>query len=822
MPVSVLSSDYDIPLVLLSFLIAILASYAALDFGIRIFKTEGAARYAWLSGGAFAMGMGIWAMHFIAMLAFHLNSMQVSYDPTIVLLSIAPAILASGLALHIVTRPGASTARFLVGALFIGAGIVSMHYVGMAAMVMEAAIVYDPFLWALSAAIALVTSYVALLLLRDTQRRAGARGGRRRKAGSAFIMAIAISGMHYTGMSAATFKHDHHAMGSDASAIDSSLLAYSIGIGMFVLLVLALIGAFVKDRFESQTAESERKFRSVIESANDAIVIADSAGILISWNRSAERTFGYTEQDALGRQLDLIIPERYRETQRQGMERYLVTGEARAIGRTIELHGLRKDGTEFPLELSMATWEQDGRTFFSMIIRDITERKKAEEKMNRMVYRDPLTGLPNRHLLNDRLAQALDQAGENKMTIAIMFIDLDRFKYINDTLGHAMGDLLLIEAAARIQSCTGKGDTVSRQGGDEFLVLLPNAVNDEVTRKAKQLLQMFAQPFVLNDTEMFVTPSIGISLYPSDGRDIETLIKNADTAMYRVKEQGKNNFQFYTPDMNEAVTKKMKLEIGLRKGLDRREFTVHYQPQLEVGTGRIKGVEALLRWRHPELGNVSPAEFIPLAEETGLIIPIGEWVLYEACRQAKAWQDEGLPPLRMAVNISSRQFQQSNLLGTVSRILQETGLAPQYLELELTESIIQDSKYAIATMGKLKEMGIFLSIDDFGTGYSSLSYLKLFPIDTLKIDQSFTRNILADAKDAALVQTIINMAHNLELKVIAEGVETQEQLHFLTLRNCNEAQGYYFSRPVAADELSALLREASAAQAAAAASLGQG
>ncbi|WP_246469512.1 bifunctional diguanylate cyclase/phosphodiesterase [Cohnella nanjingensis] len=802
----VLSSTYNVPLVLLSFLIAILASYAALDLGVRIHKAKAPARYIWLCGGAFAMGMGIWAMHFIAMLAFHLSAVPVSYNLATVLLSILPAILASGLALHIVNRPEARTSHYIVSALFIGAGIVSMHYIGMAAMVMEAAIRYNPFLWALSAAIALATSYAALLLLRDARRHAGSFGGWRRKAFGALIMAIAISGMHYTGMSAATFEHDHQAMGASSSAIDSTLLAYSIGIAMFILLVLVLISAIVDDRFESRTAASERKFRSVIESANDAIILSDYRGVIISWNQSAQHIFGYAEQEVLNRRLEVIIPDRYKEAHRLGMARYKDTGDPYIIGKTVEMHGLRKDGTEFPLELSMATWQEEGSSFYSSIIRDITERKKAEEKMNRMVYRDPLTDLPNRHLLNDRLAQALDQASKNKMTIGIMFIDLDRFKYINDTLGHAMGDLLLIEAASRIQSCTSKGDTVSRQGGDEFLVLLPNTTADEVTRKAQRLLQLFAQPFVLNDAEMFVTPSIGISLYPSDGRDIETLIKNADTAMYRVKEQGKNNFQFYTPDMNEAVTKKMKLEIGLRKGLERREFKVHYQPQMDVGTGKITGVEALLRWHHPELGNVSPAEFIPLAEETGLIIPIGEWVLYEACRQAKSWQDEGLPPMRVAVNISSRQFQQSNLLEAVSRVLHDTGLEPQYLELELTESIIQDSKYAIGTMQKLKEMGTSLSIDDFGTGYSSLSYLKLFPIDTLKIDQSFTRNILADAKDAALVQTIINMAHNLELKVIAEGVETQEQLHFLTQRHCNEAQGYYFSRPIAPEDLSAILR----------------
>ncbi|BBH20122.1 hypothetical protein Back11_14670 [Paenibacillus baekrokdamisoli] len=576
---------------------------------------------------------------------------------------------------------------------------------------------------------------------------------------------------------------------------------------MLIIFGLVFISIFIDKRFESQSLESEKKFRSVIESANDAIILADSMGTIISWNRGAQLIFGFQEKEVLGDKLQVIIPERYREAHQKGMERYISTGNPHVIGKTIELQGLRKDGSEFPIELSIAAWVEEGNTYFSSIIRDITERKKAQEKINQMVYLDPLTGLPNRHLLNDRLTQALDQANENKQIIGIMFIDLDRFKYINDTLGHAMGDRLLIEVAKRIQAIVGKGDTVSRQGGDEFIVLLPNTTSDEITKKAHKIVDLFSKSVVISEHEMFVTPSIGISLYPSDGSDSENLIKNADTAMYRVKEQGKNSFQFYTPDMNEMVSKKMKLEIGLRKGLERGEFHVFYQPQVDIISGNVIGLEALIRWQHPEWGVISPAEFIPLAEETGLIIPIGEWVLYEACRQSKTWQNEGYPPLRMAVNISSRQFQQSNLLEVISKTLKETGLDPQYLELELTESIIQDSKYAISTMQQLKTMGIHLSIDDFGTGYSSLSYLKLFPIDTLKIDRSFTSNIFVDSKDAALVHTIINMAHNLDLKVIAEGVESQEQLHFLEQRQCNQAQGYLFSRPISTDEMSVFLKE---------------
>lgn len=805
------SSTYHIPLVSLSIIIAVIASYAALDLGIQVQKTKSYARYIWMISGAFAMGMGIWAMHFVAMLAFHL-SINVTYDVTLVIVSILPAILSSGIALYIISRPVMGKKQVLLGALFMATGIVSMHYTGMEAMKMNAEIQYNPFLWTLSAVIAFVASVVALYLLSFVSQNYKTSKIWLVKLGSAVLMGIAISGMHYTGMSAASYKAHQHHTDLAVTPFNSTLLAYAIGIVILILLGMVFISTFIDRRFEYQSILSERKFRSVIESANDSIILSDRTGTIISWNKGAERIFGFTEKEALGKNLQIIIPDKFKKAHKQGMERYLLSGEPKVIGNTVELEGLRKDGSEFPIELSLAAWQEDDQVYFSSIIRDITERKRNEKKINQMVYRDPLTGLPNRLLLNDRLSQALELADEAKQTIGIMFIDLDRFKYINDTLGHAVGDQLLIEIAKRIQSCVGKNDTVCRQGGDEFIVLIPNTTADEVSKIAQQIVDLFGSSVMVNEQELFVTPSIGIAMYPGDGRDIETLIKNADTAMYRVKEQGKNNFQFYTPEMNEAVTKKMKLEIGLRKALERDEFKIVYQPQIDVETGGIIGVEALLRWHHPEWGTISPAEFIPIAEETGLILQIGEWVLHRACRQNKAWQDAGYTPLRMAVNISSRQFQQSDLVERVSRILRETELAPQYLELELTESIIQDSKYAVAKMHMLKEMGIHLSIDDFGTGYSSLSYLKTFPIHTLKIDQSFTRNIYADPKDASLVETIIAMAHNLDLKVIAEGVETEEQLQFLQQKQCNEAQGYYFSRPISAEELAEILQERSVSE----------
>ncbi|PLT48456.1 EAL domain-containing protein [Paenibacillus sp. FSL W8-1187] len=804
-----LDSSYNIILVILSVAIPILASYATLDLGIHINKSRGRARNVWTACGAISMGMGIWSMHFIAMLALHLST-PVTYNPMIVLVSIVPALLASFLALRLISQPTMRLSRALLSALFMAAGIVSMHYVGMEAMQMSATVRYDPLLWGLSAAIAFIASLTALYLMYSVKKQADQPNLWRRKTLAAVVMGVAVASMHYTGMAAASF-HDHggNPVSSDMSSLNNSLLAYAIGIGMLIILAMVFTSTYVNRRFESQSLESERKFRSVIESASDAIILADSRTIIQSWNRGAQLMFGYTEKEAIGRPLEMTIPDRFKQAHADGLRPYLALqpDDVPGAGRTLELYGLRKDGTEFPIELSLAVWEEEGQPFLSSIIRDITERKKAEHKINQMVYLDPLTGLPNRHLLNDRLKEALDQADESGLMIGIMFLDLDRFKYINDTLGHTMGDLLLVEVSIRLRECVDRQDTVSRQGGDEFIVLLPGTSYEDMTRKAQRILMTFSQAILVGNQEMYVTPSIGLSLYPADGNNRDTLIKNADTAMYRVKEQGKNNFQFYTPEMNEVVSRRMNLEIGLRKGIQKNEFTVHYQPQVDIKAGAVVGVEALIRWQHPKLGLISPAEFIPLAEETGLIIPIGEWVLREACRQNKEWQDDGLPPLRIAVNISSRQFQQSGFAEVVSRALKETGLEPKYLELELTESIVQNSAHAISIMHKLKEMGIFLSIDDFGTGYSSLSYLKLFPIDSLKIDQSFTRNLMQDSKDEALVHTIINMAHNLGLKVIAEGVETGEQLQYLLLRHCHEAQGYYFSKPVPPARISELLGE---------------
>jgi diguanylate cyclase (GGDEF)-like protein len=435
--------------------------------------------------------------------------------------------------------------------------------------------------------------------------------------------------------------------------------------------------------------------------------------------------------------------------------------------------------------------------------------KQRTAELNHLAYHDVLTDLPNRILFEDRLTQALILAERNRQTLGVLFLSLDRFKKIHDTLGRAIGDRLLQKVAERLRSSAHRGEPVARFEGDEFALLLTQiggTEGEDVGAVIFQINEALKLPFIIDEHELFITVSIGISLYPDDGADAPTLLKNADAALYRAKEQGGDNYQFYTADMNAKAMKRLTLENSLRRALERNEFEVYYQPVLDTNTRKIVGMEALLRWHHPELGLVQPIEFIPLAEDTGMIVPIGEWVLRTACAQSKSWQEAGFAPLALAVNLSARQFQQQNLTEVIVLILQETGLNPHDLGLELTESsIMKNAESAVRTLGELKALGVKIVIDDFGTGYSSLGYLKRLPIDTLKIDRSFVRDVTTDADDAALVMAIITLAHNLRLKVIAEGVETEEQRRFLHLLRCDEWQGYLFSKPLPGEAFAELL-----------------
>ncbi len=438
---------------------------------------------------------------------------------------------------------------------------------------------------------------------------------------------------------------------------------------------------------------------------------------------------------------------------------------------------------------------------------EITERKRSEAMLQYQAGHDLLTGLPNRMQFNEHLSTALANARRNQTQVAVMFLDLDRFKNINDTLGHGIGDQLLQSFAQRLQSCLRAGDTVARWGGDEFTVLLPQIRNaQEAALVGKRVLGSLKHAFQLEEHELYVRTSIGIALYPQDGEDSETLLKDADAALYAAKQRGRNNYRFYSPTLNSEASRTLKLETLLCQALEREEFVVYYQPQVNVNTGKIYGVEALIRWQHPELGLVSPGKFIPIAEETGLIVSIGEWVLWTACAQNRAWQSAGLPPVRVSVNLSPRQFQQPNLVSMVARVLRETGLEPQFLELEITETnIIENLENARLVLENLQQMGVYLSMDDFGTGYSSLGYLKQFPFHTLKIDQSFVRDMRGEQQELAIITAVIALGRAFNLRVVAEGVETQQQLELLRNLQCDQMQGYLFSKPLRAKDVTKLL-----------------
>ncbi len=571
--------------------------------------------------------------------------------------------------------------------------------------------------------------------------------------------------------------------------------------------ILRLSGS-LQDITQRKLAEEKlRLSATVFENTTEGVMITDDASRIISVNKAFTEITGYGEEEMRGATPDALKSGRHDEEFYAAM-----WGLIRESGRWQgEVWNRRKNGDIFPEWLNIAVVKDErGRiTHYVGVFSDISAMKESESKLDHLAHHDPLTGLPNRLLLNARMEHSLARARRNNSQLAILFLDLDHFKNINDTLGHPIGDLLLQETAHRLTGCVREEDTVTRLGGDEFTLLLEDQRNSRYASDvAQKIIAALAERFVLQGHEVFVTCSIGISIFPSDGDNVTTLFKNADSALYRAKEQGRNNYQYYTEELTTRAMERLSMENNLRHALERSELVVHYQPQVDLYNGSIIGMEALLRWQHPEMGLIPPASFIPLAEETGLIIPIGEWVLRTACTRLQAWIDAGLPKVRMAVNLSSRQFNQKNLAEVVASALHDTGLDPHCLELELTESLImQDAEAAILVLNRIRALGVQFSIDDFGTGYSSLSYLKRFPIDRIKIDQSFVRNITTDPEDAAVSQAIISLSHSLNMKTVAEGVETAEQQEFLRSRQCDEIQGFHFSRPVPEQEMEQLLKE---------------
>jgi diguanylate cyclase (GGDEF)-like protein/PAS domain S-box-containing protein len=559
----------------------------------------------------------------------------------------------------------------------------------------------------------------------------------------------------------------------------------------------------------TERRESEEKSRLAFEAirhSGEGIVMTDADRRIISANPAFEAMTGYAAAEVIGKTSEILFANHQQEGFLDEMRRSLDS----AGHWQGEVWSRRRNGEVYPEWLGIsAVREADGRArYYVHIFSDMTERKAAQKRIEFLAHHDPLTELPNRLLLRDRMAQAMARASRTRTRAALMFLDLDRFKKINDSLGHPVGDALLKAIAERLKGCVRESDTISRQGGDEFIIVLGDVRDSEaVARVADKIHQLMGQPFAVGNHSLITSFSIGVALFPDDGEDFDALLQKADTAMYHAKEAGRNSHRFFTEQMNLQVVEHMTLETRLRHALDKGEFVLHYQPQLDLQERAIVGIEALVRWNSPENGLVPPAKFIPVAEESGLIVHIGAWVLREACRQAKAWQHAGLPPLVVAVNLSAIQFRRLDLVNTVIDALVLSDLDSQWLELELTESILlQDTEATLDTVRRLKALGLKLSVDDFGTGYSSLAYLKRFAVDKLKIDRSFVRDLLTDPDDAAIVRAIIQMAHSLKLKTIAEGVESEELCNLLSLFRCDEVQGYWLARPLPADELEAFVR----------------
>ncbi len=553
---------------------------------------------------------------------------------------------------------------------------------------------------------------------------------------------------------------------------------------------------------EEALSLAEEKYRTIFEDAVVGIFQVTPEGRPVSINRALAQMHGYDDSEQFLAEVSNVALQLFVDPRRMFSLKHEV--DKNGVVRRAEVELYRRDRAKKWVVMTMrAARDADGNIgFYEGTIEDITDRKVAEERVQFLAYYDALTGLPNRILLQDRIAGALASAARRKDKVAVLFLDLDRFKIINDSLGHSAGDEVLQEVATRLREWLRKQDTVARVGGDEFVVVLTGVEHaSDVAVAAQRVVDAMTAGFSVRGHSLSITCSVGISMYPEHGKDGETLIKNADAAMYSAKQNGPNSFQFFTEDLSAEMVERLTLENGLRLALERGEFFLVYQPQMDILTEEIVGVEALLRWQHPKLGLIPPDRFIPIAENCGLIMPIGEWVLRTVCSQARKWQDEGLPEVRVAVNVSAVQFRQDGFRDFIRRVLCETGLAPQYLELELTESLLlSNADVMFSVLQELNEMGLKLAIDDFGTGYSSLSYLKRFPVSKLKIDRSFIRDIATNPGDAAITTAIISMAKSLGLKVIAEGVEDEEQMSFLREHQCDEIQGYYFSRPLTADK----------------------
>jgi diguanylate cyclase (GGDEF)-like protein/PAS domain S-box-containing protein len=705
------------------------------------------------------------------------------------------AILTASIALCFFRLKQPQLKHYLMSGLILGSAIPTMHYLGMTGM-NNVTIRYLPGLFGLSILIAIVAASVALWLAVHSDKGSFRRRVRLRL-GSALIMGGAIAGMHYTGMAGTVFTPT--AMEAPGFSLDPTILSVSIGTVGTCILIIALIVTTAKYFFS--LVQREKEFLgAILTNMKDGVMVCDSLGRLTMFNRTAEELYGplaALHPEEWGKAYPLHEPATNLPL---GLEKHPLNCalEGQEV-KGVEVVAFAKNKSANPRNLLMdgqlLKGAENEKLGAVVVFHDITERKRMEDHLKHQATHDPLTNLPNRVLLTDRLKQEIVRADRNHSLVAVLFFDLDRFKNINDSLGHDVGDLLLQAVASLISNNIRKSDTLARLGGDEFILVVPVNNHEEIMSVVTKILNLFTKPFNIASREFNISTSIGVSVYPGT-RDISALLKNADLAMYEAKSRGGATYQFFDASMHLQATTRLEVENQLHGALKRNEFILHYQPIIDSKSERIAGFEALVRWQHPTKGLVPPLDFIPVAETTGLIAPIGEWVLRTACTTISEMSALVSYPLQLAVNVSPSQFHRNDMAEAVAKILKETHFPPEQLDLELTENVfIEPSDRILKMLQKLADMGVSLVIDDFGTGYSNLSYLKRFNIRKIKIDKSFVRDLIKDSADMALVMGMVTMAHALGLRVVAEGTETQEQVGLLSRTKCNELQGYYFGSP---------------------------
>ena len=760
--------EHDYRLVLVAGIICLLASITAFSI-LEQARSGTGRRGAWLALAAFVSGTGIWATHFIAMLAYQ-PEIPLAYDLTLTLVSIGAAILITGAGWWTALRgslPGA-----IAGGAIVGAGIGTMHYIGMSAVKLSGLIVWDRSFVIVSVVIGMILSAVAAA---EHRRRRGVVPWR-----AALLFTVAICGLHFTAMAAASI-YPGPVLEMPAQLIGSGTLTTAVIAMASIILSISFIMVLFDRKLIRNSAEEARRIRAFADAAIEGLVVIDGDSV-VDANRSFLQLAGYEDVVAMPATLGALFA---------GFDPFAYPAGADSVASECRL--IDAKGEEHDVEVLLRGLDWRGAERHVLAVRDISERKEAAERIAHLAYHDALTGLPNRAVFADHLGRGVDQAKGKRAPIAVLCIDLDGFKAVNDLHGHPAGDELLIEAAHRLRGVVRGNELVARLGGDEFAVVQEGGSQPtHAGLLSERVIEALRQPFAVGGQNVRISASVGVAIYPADAETPSDLIKNADMALYRAKAEGRGLARFYEAAMDEALRQRRQLEADLALAIGREELKVHYQPLADLGSGTITGFEALLRWDHPRLGPISPEMFIRLAEESGLIIKLGEWVLREACSEAARWES----PLKLSVNLSPLQFGQDDLVGAVERVLAETGLAPSRLELEVTEGLlIKDAVGAVATLERLKALGVQISMDDFGTGYSSLTYLRMFPFDKVKIDQGFVRDMIDNPQSLAIIRSVIGLGHGLGVPVVAEGVETQAQFDALRAEGCDQVQGYLIARP---------------------------